>query len=567
MDRNLLFGNAMNTERSWEMKLRVILFVCLLLILTSCQTDPSTFEAQTVQSGKKILTFAEPMSIPTMDTTQATDSVSLTTMNNVFEGLTRLNEKNEPVLGMAESIEVSDDGTVYTFTIRADACWSNGTPVTAHDFVFAWRKALHPETLSPYAYIMEDLKNAAKILNRDDPLYGKVEQLGVEALSDRKLKVTLEQPIPYFLHLTAFPTFFPQNEQFVKQQGKNYGLSEQHLIFNGPFLLQDWQEEQGWKYVKNETYWDALQVKLDEVHFLVVKEPSTVIRLYQTGMIDRAGLAAEYVDLYRDHPDFQTFLQSSVSFIRINHQHQALKNVNIRRAIASAWDKEGIAKVLLNNGSLPAYYLVPKYFVTGPDGTDFRGEELYLHDHIDKAKHYWQQGLKELGTDHITLELLTYDSEYSSVLSQFIKNQLETNLPGLTIQLKPQPYTQKIALERALEYDLAFSGWGPDYADPMTFLDLFLSNSGNNYMGYTNKKYDQLILQAKASMTDFKQRWKLLKEAEKVLLEEDAAIIPMFQAGAAVLQRSFIKNLIVHPYGPGKTFKWTYIDERLKSEG
>lgn len=541
---------------------KYFVWIVVLLLVCCSERGSDVLEAQTFQLDKQVITFAEPTSIPTMDTTLATDGVSLTVMNNVFEGLFRLNEDNEPVYGMAQSYEVSRDGIVYTFYLRDDAYWSNGEKVTAHDFVFAWQKAIHPNTLSPYAYMMSHIKNGERILYKDDPLFGQVDALGVVAKSDHILEVTLERPIPYFLHLTAFPTFFPQNEQFVRQLGSKYATSADALIYNGPFVLTDWEEEQGWRYVKNETYWDQEAVRLDEVHFVVVKDLTTVMRLYETGKVDRVSLTSEYVNLYEDHPDFQTMEYASVSFIRFNQQNGVLQNQNIRKAIANGWDKQIIAEVLLNNGTRPAYYLIPQNFVKGPNGDDFRTDEHFLHEGVEKAKQYWQKGLREVGRESVTLELLTYDSENSSIISQYVKNQLETNLPGLTIRLKPQPYNQKLVLEKSLQYDLAFSGWGPDYHDPLSFLEIFVSNSGHNTMAYKNERYDALVKEARESSTDLEKRWSLLKEAERVLLE-DAAIVPMFQGGSAYLERMAIKNIIVHPFGPGRTFKWAYIDNHI----
>lgn len=549
------------------MRRKMIPIVAILFLLCSCRSSTEgRVIAQYAKWQQQSLTFAEMATIQTMDTTQATDGVSLSVMNNVFEGLFRLDQNNEPTDGIAKSYEISEDGLVYTFTIREDAYWSNGTPVTAHDFVFAWQKAIHPETLSPYAYMIAHIKNGERILNKKDSLYGQVHALGAEALNEKTLQVTLERPIPYFLHLTAFPTFFPQNEQFVKELGKEYGKKEDKLIYNGPFVLKNWREEQGWNYAKNETYWDRDAVQLQEVRFVVVKDLTTVLRLYETDKVDRVSLSSEYVDLYRDHPDFRTMEYATVSFIRFNHEKKELQNANIRKAIANGWEKEPIAAVLLNNGTHPAYYIVPKNFVIGPDGKDFRGREQFLHEGIEKAKQYWEKGLKELGIKTLQLELLTYDSENSSIIGQYLKNQLEKNLRGLSIRLKPQPYSQKLALENSLRYDLAFSSWGADYHDPLSFLEIFTSSSGNNHMAYSNKRYDQLIEEANDRFDDFHKRFELLKEAEAVLLN-DAAIVPMFQFGSAYLQRSKIKNLINHPYGAGRTFKWAYVDNQIEKEG
>lgn len=539
---------------------RLIVFVLLLFLLISCQSPESKIEISQIPLQQK-LTFAEATTIPSMDTTQATDTISFTTMNNVFEGLYRLNQQNMPVEGMAVTYTVSEDGRVYTFTIREDAYWSNGDRVSANDFVFAWKKALHPQTLSPYAYIMNDIKNASRILDPEDELYGEIDKLGVQALDEKTLEVTLESPIPYFLSLTAFPTFFPQNEKFVVEHGNQYALGKDHLVYNGPFILQEWKQEKGWTYKKNPTYWDQEAVQLEEVQFLVVKEPTTITRLYETGVIDRAGLTAEYVDKYKDRSDFNTLSMPFVTFLRFNQKKDDLANVHIRKALAHAWDKDGIANIILNNGSKPAYFFIPTQFVSGPDGTDFRFRSVEFREGLDQAREYWKKGLLELGKSNIELELLIYDSENSSTIGQYIKNQLEKHLEGLTITIKQQPFQQKMVLEKNLDYDISFSGWGPDYADPMTFLDMFVTGSGNNLMNYSNREYDRLIRSGKINLQNLEERWDNLHKAERILLEEDAAIAPMYQGGSAYLLRPNIKNLIIHPFGPGKTFKWAYVEQ------
>lgn len=534
----------------------LVLTAVLSIALVACGGPAD--EAEDVQ---QVLTLTETSSIPGMDTTQVSDTVSFTAMNNVFEGLYRLDGDNNPIEGMASSYEVSEDGLVFTFKLREDATWSNGTPVTANDFVYAWRKALHPDTLSEYAYIMNDIKNAAAIQDDESELYGQVNELGVVAVDEHTLEVTLENAVPYFVSLTAFPTFFPQNEEFVTEQGENYAQEVDNLIYNGPFVLSKWQHEQGWTYTKNPDYWDADTVKLETIDVKVMRDNAAVTRLYTTGEVDRALLTAEYVDQYKDHEDYGTIQEPTVFFIRLNQGNEFIANENIRKAIANGFDKEGITNVILNNGSVPANYFMPEGFVTGPNGEDFReGQPEYHTEGIEAARAYFEKGLEELGRDSISIELLNYDSENSKIIGEYLKNQLETNLGNITVTIKPQPFGQKLELESAQNYDISFSGWGPDYADPMTYMDMFVTDGGYNNQSYSNPEYDRLINEAKTDLTDLQARWEKLQEAERILLEDDAAIAPMYQRGQAFLQGSHVKEFYVHPFGPDKTFKWTYIE-------
>ncbi|MFC7371793.1 peptide ABC transporter substrate-binding protein [Fictibacillus iocasae] len=552
-------------KSKWSFLMTLVLI--LSVFLAACSGKESGSEKPANKPGEKdkapsepqVLNLLEGEEIPSMDSSQATDSVSFEVMNNVFEGLYRLDKDQKPTPGVAKDHKVSEDGTVYTFTLNENAKWSNGEPVTANDFVYSWRKALHPDTLSEYAYIMGPVKNANAIQNDKDPLYGKVDQLGVKAIDDKTLEVTLEAPAPYFLGLTGFATFYPQNEKFAKSQGDKFALEANTLIYNGPFVLSEWKHNEGWQLKKNDQYWDKDAVKLDEINFKIVKDTATGVNLYETGQVDRAGLDAEFVDQFKDNPDFTTESEATVFFLRLNQKNEALKNVNIRKAIDMGYDKKAMTDVILNNGSKPAYYLVPSDFTFSKDGEDFRktNGDFGGFD-AAKAKEHFEKGLKELGKKEITLELLNYDSDSSKKIGEFIQSQLEKNLPGLKVKIKAQPFKQKLEIESKGEYDFSFAGWGPDYQDPMTFIDMFITDGAHNQMGYSNKKYDELVTNAKKE-TDEKKRWEMMLEAEKILFE-DQGISPMYQRGAAVLQKPYVKERVNHLFGADVSYKWVYIE-------
>ena len=498
--------------------------------------------------------------LATMNTLGAYDGGAVVVLNSVFEGLHRIGPDNTIVPGIAESYELSEDNKTYTFKLREDAVWSDGTPVTAHDFVYSWRKAIHPDTAAYFGYLMLDIKNAAKIQNPDDELYGKAEELGIKAADDYTFVVELEYPVPYFIGLTATSVFFPQNKEFVEAQGENYALDVDSMIYNGPFVLDTWKQGEGWTMKKNETYWDADTVKLTTINQKIVKETSTAINLYETGEIDVVGLSSEYVDQYKNSKEYSTSEQPTIYFFRMNHANEYLKNENIRKAIDMGWNKQNMADLLLNNGSIPAYYLVPSGFVNGPDGKDYRKSSgNYNVTDIEKAKEYWNKGLEELGVDRVTLDLLSYDGEMSKTLVEYIKNQLETNLPGLTIEINIQPSKQKLELEASVSFDLDYGGWAPDYQDPITFLEIFTSDSYYNQSNYKNEAYDELITKARQTQ-DQTERWNILIEAEKLLMES-ATIGPIYQAGSARLTKPYVKDLYRHPFGTDISFKWAYIEE------
>ncbi|MBM6618954.1 peptide ABC transporter substrate-binding protein [Bacillus suaedaesalsae] len=544
----------------------ILLALSLLLsmFLTACSGGTSNEGKKngSDEAGevKQVIRTIETAEIPTMDTVQGTDAVAFQVMNEVFEGLYRLDTNNQPTPGIAESHEVSEDGLVYTFKLR-DAKWSNGTPVTAHDFVYAWRLVVDPNSASQYNFIMGDIKNAAKIAEGEM----KVEDLGVVAQDEKTLQVTLEKPTPYFLSLTTFAVFLPQNEEFRTGQGENYALESENLIYNGPFTLEEWQHEEGWKLVKNESYWDSETVKLDEVVVKVVKDPATAVSLYETAQIDRTqGLASDYVSKYIDHEDLVTYGEPTLFFFKFNQTREALANVDIRKAISMAIDKQGFTDVILNNGSIPAYFAVPKDFVSHPDtGEDFRVKNPeFLNGDVKVAQEHWEKGLQALGESSIELELLGGDTETAMKTQEYFKNQLETNLPGLTIKLLNVPFKQRLEIDDAMNYDIQLSGWGPDYQDAMTFMDLWVTDGGHNKMGYSNAEFDKLINDAKTTLAgDQVARFEAIQEAERILLEEDAAIAPLYQRGTSLLQKQFVKNVPIHSFGPEVSYKWAYVEK------
>ncbi len=520
-------------------------------------TDSKSASTSSGLADEQVLNLLEASEIPSMDTAKATDQVSFIVMNNVYEGLYRLGEGDKLEEGVAASHDVSEDGKTFTFHLREDAKWSNGNPVTANDFVYAWQRALDPATASEYAYIMYDIKNAEKVNSGE---LG-VEELGVKAVDDYTLEVQLENAVPYFAELTVFGTFMPLNQAYVESQGENFALEADTAIYNGPFVLAEWKHEEGWQYQKNDQYWDKDNVKLDEINVNIVKTTATAVNLYETGKADRTGLTAEFVDKYRSDSNFATELDPSVYFLRLNEGVEELQNVNLRKAIAMSFDKQGLADVILNNGSIPANGLLPKEFVSSPDGVDFREEngELLTYDK-EQAKEYWEKAKEELGVDEITLEILTYDNDSAKQLTEFLQQEIETNLEGVKIEIKQQPFKQKLELETNGDYQISFAGWGPDYPDPMTFSDMFVTDGSHNQMSYSNAEYDQLIADAKGSLlSDLNARWDALLQSEQILMEE-AAIAPVYQRGVAYVQQPYVKGIASHSFGGDYSYKWAYIE-------
>lgn len=517
--------------------------------LAGCGKEKTTTKPK---EEKKILQLTETGEIPSLNSLKVTDAVAFNVLNNVMEGLFRLSKNDEVISGIAQKYEVSKDGKAYTFHLR-DAKWSNGDSVTAHDFVYAWKQLVNPETGSEYAYIMYDVKNAEKINKKQMGL----DELGIKAQDDKTFTVELEHAVPYFTKLLCLPSFYPINEKYAKKQGDKYGLEANTTLYNGPFTLSEWKHEASFTMKKNNQYWDKKEVKLDEVNYQIVKEISTVVNLYQTDKIDRAVISTEFVDKYKNDKELKQYTDPVMYFFRFNENVPILKNKNARLALSMAFDKKGLATSFLNDGSVPANYYVPNGFLKGPDKKDFRETTTEFNKtNVKQAKEYWEKAKQETGMNEVTLEMLNYDLDNFKKVGEFIKEELEKNLPGLTVKVKLQPHSQKLALEKKKEYEMSLSRWLPDYPDPMTYLEVFISESGVNNTGYANPEYDALIKKIKMELgNDEKARWKAMQDAEKMLLDE-AVIAPVFQRGLSYLQKPYVKDLYVHQFGPATSLKW-----------
>ncbi|MCC2337834.1 peptide ABC transporter substrate-binding protein [Bacillus tropicus] len=523
------------------------------LLLTACNNKENKSDKE---AKKQVLNVTVSEEIPSLDTAKTMDGTSAHIMQNIFEGLYALDDKDQPIPAVAKSFKRSEDGKKYTFDLRKDAKWSNGDNVTAHDFMFAWKRAIIPETASQYASMLFYVKNAKEINKGTMPL----DALGVKVINDYKLEVELEQPIPYFLQLLALPIYLPQHESFLKEQGKNYALEPSNLIYNGPFVLEKWKHEQEFQLKKNATYWNQKKVKLDEINFQIVKDTMTAVNLYEAGNLDRVPINSQFVDKYKGSKELHMSSDPGIAMLRFNEQNNALANKKVRQSISFALNKEDFVAHFINNGAKSASGLVPVGHVDEETGKDFRKEngDLSSYD-LQNAKKIWEEAKKELGVEQVNLEFLTFEQDNAKRMAEYIKGDLEKNLQGLTIQIKQQPFKQKLQLEQTGNYDITMANWGPDYKDPISYLELFTTGNPNNKMNYSNSHYDELIKKAK---TDFvlepEKRWGVLLEAEQVLLE-DAAVAPLYHIGSAYVQKDYVKGIEKHQFGGVYTYKNAYI--------
>lgn len=542
-------------------KFFAISILALLVFVTGCNSAGKT---ESNKSKKAVVHFTEPAELLTLDTTQEEDFTSFNAQNQVFEGLYQLNEKDEVIPAVAKELpEISEDKQTYTISLREDAKWSNNDPVTAKDFLYAWRRAVTPETAPSYASLF-----VSSIKNADAIYQGKMkpDQLGIEAPDEHTLVIHLIKPLPYFTSLLTFETFFPINQSFAEKQGSDYGTSAKTTLYNGPFTLEGWEQNSDtWKYVKNPKYWDEKNVNVDEIQTTVIKSTSTAVNLYQTNELDRVILDGEFSKQYKNDPDFQNQNDTKMGYLRFNQgSNKPLENVNLRKAISLAIDRDTFVKNILGDGSIVATGFVPQNFVQNPKTSEDFRKENGVQQTFDKvaAQKAYAQAKEELPKEDITLIYLTKDTDTEKKTAEYLASQIAEVLPDIKVEITTLPSNNLQERYLSGDYDIAFGQWMPDFKDAITFLDMFAATSGLNHVNYKNPAYDRLIQDASdTDAADEEKRWSDLLQAEQLLLAEDYTIAPIYQQQTALLQKKNISGVVKHSFGSPYSFKYIQVDE------
>ncbi|NLK09961.1 MAG: peptide ABC transporter substrate-binding protein [Staphylococcus equorum] len=542
-----------------KFKLFTIL-IALTVVLAGCGSAEGIYSDKG-QVFRKVLS----QDITSLDSALATDTVSFDMYNQIYEGLYTLDKDDKAQPGVAKEMpKESNGGKTLTIELRKDAKWSNGDPVTAHDFEFAWKRVVNPETASEYAYIMYDLKNAEDInMGKKD-----VDELGVKAVDDHTLKVELNKPIPYINEMFAFGTFMPQNEKVVKKHGQQYGTTDDKTVFNGPFKIEQWRVEDKIQLVKNEDYWDKEAVHLDRVNYKVLKDQQAGASLYDTGSVDDTVITADQVDKYEDNAGLKKRLLASTFYIKLNQKTvPAFKNKDMRLAISQAINKEGYVNAVKNDGSEATDGFTSKLTAETPDGKDFAETiDSPLSYNPEAAKEHYEKAKKDLGIKDLTFTMNTEDTPSSKISAEYIKAQVEKTLPGVTMKIKQLPFKQRLNQESSETHEASLSGWGPDYPDPLTFLSIMTTGAAQNNTGWGSKEYDQLIEDANGKLLKKpEERNAAMKKAEEMMLE-DAPVAPIYQKGEAHLTNPQVKGLIYHQIGGDTSLKNVRIDKSIDRE-
>ena len=558
----------MKLKKSFALGVIALFSVSLLAACGNGGTTDDSSGGKTASekpSGEQVFRVNVLQEMPSADLSLATDNISLTALNNVYEGIYRLDLDNNPQpAGAKEKAEVSEDGTVYKIKLNEDAKWSDGQPVKAEDYVYGWQRTVDPKTASEYAYIFGSVKNATDISE------GKKDksELGIKAVGDYELEITLDKATPYFDSLLAFPSFFPQRKDIVEKYGKDYAANSDNAVYNGPFVLADFDgpgTDTEWSYKKNKEYWDADTVKLEEVKSNVVKEAPTSYNLFEDGQTDDVTLTGELAQQAANDPQFTIRKKAGTQYIELNQidENSPFRNENLRKAISYSIDRKSLVDNILGDGSVEPKGLVPADVAKSPDGkedfTEAAGDKIEYSQ--EKAKEYWEKAKKELNIDSLEFDILSSDADSSKKTVEYIQSAIQDSLDGVKVTVSPVPFSVRLDRSNKGDFDAVIGGWIADYSDPSSFLDLFQTGVSYNRGHYDNSKYNKLVEAAGSTdANDPDKRWTDLVDAEKTIMG-DMGVIPIYQVAEAHLVSDKVKDIGFHPAGAEYDYKWTYIAE------
>ncbi len=518
--------------------------VLSIIMLAGCSSGTASATASSTSSGSAsaasasdnsgTVTIAMDADLNTMDYEVATDGGSFTLQEMCMAGLVQIDENGQPQPDLAESWEISEDGMTYTFHLREGLTWSDGTPLTAADFVFGWQRLVDPDLASEYNF----LETTIGVVNASEVINGEVDksELGVEAPDDTTFVVHLSQPCGFMMSLMGFPLLFPLNEAFYESEGDSYAQSINDLLYCGPYTMTEWQTGNQYTFTKNPDYWDADHTQVETVVFKFLQDSQSAMLEYQSGNIDVVQLSSEQVDAYKGTEGFTQLLAAYSWRLDYNYENELLQNKDLREAISKALDRTAIAENVLKDGSIAAKGFIPEQFAYGTDGTDYRetAGNLIVED-VSEAQAAYERAKEALGDD-VTLTLLYEDSEACKAVAENLQQQLETNLPGITINMDCRPKKTRLELMNSHDYEIGLTRWGPDYADPQTYLDLYKSDQPGYTGSYSNEEYNAVMDKAETGedAANAEARWADLIEAEKILMD-DYAICPIYQNGRAMM--------------------------------
>ena len=547
----------MESKSTWKRVGLGAVSLASVALLAACGGDNKS------AANKDEINWYTPTEILSLDISKHTDQYSALVIGNSSSNLLRVDKKGEPKPDLAKSVEVSEDGLTYTATLRDDLKWSDGSALTAEDFVYTWQRMVDPKTASEYSYLAVEshLENADKINSGE---LSDLNQLGVKA-DGNKVIFTLTSPCPQFKYYLAFSNFMPQKKAFVEKEDDKYATTSKDQIYSGPYTVKGWNGSDGtFKLVKNKYYWDAKNVKTAKVNLQAIKKADTAVQMYKNGELDTANISAtsSIYKANKGNKDAVPVPEARMTYIVYNETGSVvpLANEKIRQALNLATDRKGVVEAAIDTGSKPATALATPGLAKLTDGTDLSKyvEPGYKYDEKAAAK-LFKEGLAELGTDSVKLTV-TADSDdaVTKAAVDYIKQSWEEALPGLKIEEKFVTFKQRLEDTKNQNFEAALVSWGGDYPEGSTFYGLFSSTSAYNYGKVSSDEFDAAYnkaltedaLNTDAAAEDY-------KTAEKVLYE-GAHYNPIFFRSTKWLQNPSLKGLVRNSTGLTVDFSHAY---------
>ena len=553
--------------KKWSLLLAIVF--AMSMFLAACgggeDTDGDTNDTEETDDtdaadGEEELADVQELSVniktepPSLHPGTSTDTTSSAVLDQVFEGLTRVNQDGEVEEGMAESWDISDDELTYTFHLREDATWTNGDPVTANDFEYAWKWVLDPENAdTDYAYQLYPIKNAEDAKEND----GSLDDVGITAEDDHTLVVELEQPTEYFLELTAFYTYYPIHEE-ITSDNKDWATDAgEDYVSNGPFELISWDHKDNIVIEKNEDYWDADTVKLETITMHMIDEESTALQMYENDDLDWIGDPTDSVPLaaiptMKEAGELEISDRAGVYYYSFNTEEEPFDNVNIRKAFALSLDRTSIVENITQGEQKPAMALVP------PSIFEENEEGYFADNDVDTAKEYLEEGLEELGIDELPTVKLSYNTdEGHEAIAQAAQDIWKKEL-DVEVELNNEEWNVFLDSMGEGDYQVGRMGWIADFNDAINFLEIFETVGGNNYTNWEDKEYQELNKASREELDPDKRR-EILREAEEIYMDY-MPIAPVYFYTNLYAHKDNVKNITVSPIG-NIQYKWGYITE------
>ena len=534
----------------------------MALSLVACGTPAAGGnEGGETGEAKTTFTYSTNTEAPTLDPQLANSVASNIILLHSQEPLVRMTSGQiEP--GIAETWDISEDGLVYTFHLR-DAVWSDGQPVTAGDFEYGIKRMIDPATASPYGWF------GCYILNGDECNTGKapMDELGVKALDDKTLEITLKERAEFFLQVLSNGCYVATRADMVEKYGQDFAATAEKNVYNGPFVIKEVKTGDRIVLAKNENFWDADRVKLTEVNVLTVTNVNTAVDMYNAGELDYVEVPSDLKDLYADQ--INTYYDGSNDFLRVkqNDPNVPTHNKDLRLAINYAINRAEFITLTSNDvyEANPRYVLPQVAGVNKSYGEEYPYEAFPVNGDSAKAQEHLAKALEALGCEakDITLELLTSDSEGAKKQAEVLQQQIQKEL-GINITIRQVPYKDRLKMESERDFELVFTGWAPDYSDPYTYLELQIASAFYNYGGYNLEADGKTVIENDydkymeiARTTSGKERMDALFNAEKTMLE-DGAIVPLLLRRVMYMKNEKLEGIELYFLGARMDYTRAY---------